>query len=966
MLSAQFYTTGDSPSRIKWNYIKGNNYKVIYPQEIDSLAQRYLWLLESERERIMAGLEISPKQIPVILHPYTTISNGLVVWAPKRMELYTIPPANRGYAQNWERQLVLHESRHVGQMSHFTQGVYKPLNYIFGQQITGLGVGIYASKWLLEGDAVIAETELSNSGRGRNASFLEYYRAAFLSGDYRNWYKWRYGSYKYYYPDIYAFGYLINSTIRKKSNNYLAAGELFNYYVKDFYKLNVQRTSLKKVAGAWQKPLLKDGIEMYTKLWSEDFAKRGRFTEPESIRHKERNYYYEYKSPVTVGKDSIYCIRYSYDNPTALVLLSSNEKFLKEHKNGEAVIRAFGSSASNLKSYERKIYWTESVISPRWGKESHNILFSYNADTKKITRLSNKSSYNNPALSSSGDSLSVTEYPIYGGSNLVILNSETGEKLHTVSAPDNGQITESAWIGNTIYALVITEKGLGLFTLKPTEGNTWERIVKEQSKSINCLNSHNGLLYFESDIDGVNNIWSLNPNTEELIRYTNAKFAAHDPHISNGKIYYTDLQLGGKMPVYTYIGDTVKQNDTTQQIYIENGTIKNSHVFEVAEMLSDQANRFFAANNISQDTTIQAPSLKYKPARYRKGAHLFRFHSWAPLYYNIDKIKSMSFDHFYEVVSLGATAYSQNSLGTAVTMLGYSFREGHHAAHASFEYSGFYPVFKITADYNTSDRRKYRIEQNGNSAQVYATSNGVPLFNLSALAYIPINLSSRGWQRGLLPQIMWEYENNAFYSNKNNSYVNKQQIIYALQYYQMRPVANSAIFPKWGFSAKIMSSFSPNGHENFGKALAGYTYFYTPGIMPRQGLKLSAAYQKQFTDNKWMYLDNLISMPRGYNDYYGNEYYKLSADYAIPINLRGFSLGWLAYFKRLQVIPFADFACIKGNHGTQNLNSYGCDLLLDAVICHIGIPVSLGVRCSKINDAGTKGYIGLLSSISLF
>ena len=60
---------------------------------------------------------------------------------------------------------------------------------------TGIGVGLYPSKAFLEGDAVIAETELTNAGRGRNADFMMYLRAAYLNGDYRDWDKWNFGSF---------------------------------------------------------------------------------------------------------------------------------------------------------------------------------------------------------------------------------------------------------------------------------------------------------------------------------------------------------------------------------------------------------------------------------------------------------------------------------------------------------------------------------------------------------------------------------------------------------------------------------------------------------------------------------------------------------------------------------------------------------------------------------------------------
>lgn len=1005
---AQFYLTGESPARVKWDQIRGNNYTVIYPQEIDSLAQRYLWLLEGNRPSVMAGLLINPKPIPVILHPYTTVSNGFVVWAPKRVELYTRPPANRGYSQNWEKQLVLHESRHVGQVSHFTKGVYKPLSWLLGQQITGLGLGIYPSKWLMEGDAVVAETELSNSGRGRSASFMEYYRASFLSGEYRNWDKWRYGSYKYYTPDMYAFGYLINTTARTKTKKYTYAGEIFDSYVRRFYNPNVINATYKKVVGATTRELLKEGMIQYTEMWQEDFKSRGAHTDPDAIKHKQSSYYTEYRSALPIHADTTLYIKYSYDNPTALVMLSSDSAFLKKHKKGEKTVRAFSSSTSNLRLSGRNVLWTENVDDVRWGKESFNRLFSYNLDTKKIKRLTKKTAYNNPAVSVTGDSVSVVEYPVTGGSNLVILHADSGRELFSVPAPDHGQITESAWIGNTIYALVITSKGLGLFSLNLDEcrnaenrdtaawsaggnpgrnandkvddnlrdhvnGNTdfgsrenagrWRCVLNEQNKTISALNAIAGSLYFESDIDGVNNVYSFDVVTEKLNRLTNARFAAHDPYIANGNVYYSNLETGGLFPVYK----TDKPDSSGRKIWVEKCAVQNEYVFPVAEMLTQQANEYMATNHVPIDTLQNMPpEVKYEAKRYRKGSHLFRFHSWAPVYYNVDKIMQMSADHFYELVSLGATAYSQNSLGTAVTMLGYSYRKGHHAGHVSFEYSGWYPVFKIMADYNEEDCYKYKIDKTGGGATLIQQITGNPLLKLSIQAYVPIHLSSRGWQRGLVPQVLWKYENNAFYSYNTDSYINRQQISYGLQYYQMRPVAAASIFPKWGFNVTVRGAVSPNGEENFGSLLAGYSYFYFPGLMRRQGIRLSASYQKQFVENKWMLLDNQVEMPRGYGDYYGENYYKFSLDYAIPVQFKEVSLGWFAYLKQLQIIPFVDIAAVKRGGGTTQLNSYGADILLDAIICHIGVPIRFGVRYARINDFGERNHIGFLFSTSLF
>jgi hypothetical protein len=108
-------------------------------------------------------------------------------------------------------------------------------------------------------------------------------------------------------------------------------------------------------------------------------------------------------------------------------------------------------------------------------------------------------------------------------------------------------------------------------------------------------------------------------------------------------------------------------------------------------------------------------------------------------------------------------------------------------------------------------------------------------------------------------------------------------------------------------------------------------------------------------------------MPRGHNEKYGETLTKFTADYAIPINLKGLDLGFLAYVKRIQIIPFADYARIKALPAIRhNLYSYGADVLLDAIFFRIGVPVSVGVRYARTNDSKSPDHFGFLGSISLF
>ena len=201
--SAQFYVTGDDPGKLRWNYIDTDSYRVIYPAESDSLAHVYARKLEkfkipvSRTTGYVTG-EGDGRLMPVVLHTYNG-SNGSVAWAPKRMDLFTLPSAHDVDPMPWSTMLAVHESRHVTQMQFGMTRAQRPFGYVFGQMWNILVSLVYPGMYFIEGDAVVAETALTRSGRGRTADFLNYYRIAFDNGDFRNWNKWLYGSQRNYY-----------------------------------------------------------------------------------------------------------------------------------------------------------------------------------------------------------------------------------------------------------------------------------------------------------------------------------------------------------------------------------------------------------------------------------------------------------------------------------------------------------------------------------------------------------------------------------------------------------------------------------------------------------------------------------------------------------------------------------------------------------------------------------------------
>ena len=109
---------------------------------------------------------------------------------------------------------------------------FKWVNYLVGEMWTGAVSAFYTPPVFLEGDAVVAETALTAAGRGRNTDFLNYYHLAFDNGDWRDWYKWTYGSFKKAGPDYYTVGYMTVAGMRYFYDQPSFTADYFDYVTK--------------------------------------------------------------------------------------------------------------------------------------------------------------------------------------------------------------------------------------------------------------------------------------------------------------------------------------------------------------------------------------------------------------------------------------------------------------------------------------------------------------------------------------------------------------------------------------------------------------------------------------------------------------------------------------------------------------------------------------------------------------
>lgn len=975
--SAQFYVTGDNPGRAKWYSIQTDNFNIIYPENTDSLARTYAEKLERYRIPVSrtAGYLFQGYKMPVVMHAYNA-ANGSVAWAPKRMDLFTLPSAYDPEPMPWSTMLSVHESRHVAQMQFGMTDALKGGNYLFGQMFNILVSILYPGIDRMEGDAVIMETALTPSGRGRTAEFLNYYWVAFDQGDHRKWVQWRFPSQKYYGPDYYSLGYLTVGGFRYLYDYPYFMGEAYHRAAHKPYDFRTFTRLMKEVSGRNREDMFSEIRDTMYTLWNASAEKRKPYI-PASPVTDEKKWYTDYTGSMMVGND-IYAIKQGHVDVPAIVQIDSTGH--------EEMVTRIPYSTSGLQWSEdlNSLYWSETKTDERWSLETKSKIRYIHNGVKRT--LDSEDLLFNPVPTPSDGFLMSIRYEIDGRSCLDIVDGLNGKRLHSFPAPDSLQIVECTWLDDYIYTSAVSENGYGIYRFgidrqyRQTSG--WETVLDPEPVMIMDFSSRDGQVLFSSDRTGVNEFYHLDPQTGNIRQITSLRYGGSDFQYSqDGRYLYFSAQ--------TYNGKKIFRTPTDSLLY-RTVDFTQLHRYPIAEKVTQQEKDFA----LQQGGDNEAGELHIsEPKRYRKLPHMIGLHSWAPVYVNVDRIMNMSFDHIWQAASLGATGIFQNSLSTSIGEFGYSahkdpYNKGkwRHSGHARLTYSGLYPV--IEAKINVNDRAarqfniyEYRMGKKGSMMEVSSDEMSTPYIEGIFSAYIPFNLSSGGWHKGLIPKVSYSIGNDMFDTSvsimdmethyqlqengemaavsnpvfrKNTEGKNtfRHSISGSLRAYASLSTPNSAIYPKWGIGVETGAAASIESIGVFSPMGYFYTYGYIPGFAPEQGIRLTAMVQNKLSDAPFGQPAVNI-LPRGLS---GNtpllswlsirntQMSKITAEYAMPIYIGDISVGGSFFaIKRLALVPHFD--CTFTNSG--NLWSAGVETTLDLnSILTLGWPCSMGISAS--------------------
>ena len=900
--SAQFHTMGADPGGLRWRSIETPTYRVVYPRGLDSLARSYAVALEQAATPVGASIGRRPnvayqRKMPVVLHSYTAYSNGMVTWTPRRMELLTVPDATPSDLTPWMRQLAIHESRHVAQMQAGAMKPFRWLNVLTGQLVPGGLAAVYGGPAFFEGDAVVAETSLTRGGRGRTADFLEYYRVSFAAGDYRDFYRWRYGSQRFYTPDYYRAGYLAVGGIRA------------TFGVPDLSKRFYDRAADHGIAFLnWDKTVreatglrFKDAFaavcDTLQRFWAADEAARGPFLETTPVTPVPSRFM-EYRD-IEIADDALFATRSGLTVPDQLVRISLDGR-------AKAVARMGLHTSGPLYSEATgRHYWSEVVRDARWPLRSYSIIRYYGgAGVQKLTR---KTRFFSPVPAPDKPILSVTEYPVDGTSRVVLLDAQDGSRLREWRAPDSLQVVETVWLGGELFASGISEAGAGLYRVED-----FSPVLAPGPVSVTTLWEHSGRLMFTSDLTGVNELYALDPADGRVERLTKLRFGGDDFMTMGDTLYFSALQPEGRLIHKVAFSDLQPQEADFTQL----------------------PHRPFAEELAAGETEAidwEAPVELSEPKPYSKLAHLFRFHSWLPFFLEYDSIDNLSFASLLQNAGLGATAYWQNDLGTGYGFAGYhaAVSDGawRHSLHANLTYTGLYPVLEASVDYGDRNALEYRQERDTEkkTLSLKAVQLDTPSISGSVKTYIPWNFSSGGWQRGLVPTATL-YLNNDRYSDGQPMH----RTTLSLRAYLMEYTPDSRVYPRFGIGAEAGYSFRWISGL-IAPAAYGYLYGYLPGLHQTHGLRWSVLGATHYDGIFSETFANTV--PRGFPSAVARvisaypTQVKGALDYKLPLlPVDRALLGPVAYLRNFELTLHGDYSYFASAHASGSLFSAGIDL----------------------------------------
>jgi hypothetical protein len=247
-------------------------------------------------------------------------------------------------------------------------------------------------------------------------------------------------------------------------------------------------------------------------------------------------------------------------------------------------------------------------------------------------------------------------------------------------------------------------------------------------------------------------------------------------------------------------------------------------------------------------------------------------------------------------------------------------------------------------------------------------------FRFTAETYVPLRFNTGKYLSIIQPRIDYSYRRDVQYVESEEKYSTGAHYLYYYLYgsaYLRKGIRD--IIPRVGFVTTLGYYHAPFRNQVYGSvSQIGFTGFL-PGFMKHHSVKLSVQYQKQYPlDMARPAFINLIAIPRGLRNIFGEVMTRTSVDYVTPLVYPDLSLTALLYLKRIRAAFWADHLTGSNviitepdpHYENRNYTTVGFDLVADFHLLRIDFPISAGARFYFEPETGTRG-IEVIYSIDI-
>ncbi|MET0573177.1 MAG: hypothetical protein ABWZ79_17265 [Pedobacter agri] len=888
----QIFSSAQNPLSVKWNYIHSGGFKIIYPQELEKEAQRMANTLPFIYPKIGLGLRQQNTSIPLLLQNRGTIANGFVQLGPRKSEFYTTPPQYFD-SQDWLNNLAVHELRHIAQFDKLTG----ERNYPFPELAYFAYFGAGLPTWFFEGDAVVNETALTESGRGRQPNWIMPFRASLLEEKKFSYSKAYFGSNKDVTPGYYQTGYLMVADMKEKYGQFISDSLLGDIRRRPL-RLYPFSQSLKKITGKNTKKYFLSTQEKLVQKWK-DQSEKIQAENYERLNQKTSlatNYFL----PVRLNKNQILALKESKQNARFFTIINEDKT--------EEKLFGIGYQENPWFSYKNgTIVWDEIRYDPRYKQQSYSVICSYNLKTRKFKKLSSRSRLFSPTLSEDGEKIIAVKVELSNQFNLVEIDASSGKILKVYPNPENEilQTPDFDRSGNKIAYISVSEKGKSLWLMN---GERKTLLISNSRQQLSRPVFIQDKIVFNAHFNGIDNIYSIDTLSKKISALTHSKYGAFNPtETEDDKIIFNDYKING----YEIAEKTFTEKPVGENTFVDFSS--------AAEKQENVGNVF---ENIPDST--------YQSKRFRQGLNLFSFHSVIPVIDN-------------EYV-FGLELQSNNLLNTMDFYTGTKYHRDlkRFEYTADVSYKALYPIFSVLYR-NRPKRTFYRAKnaiQQGDWRENYFKLN----------ASVPLSFNARNQNYSFTLNAATSFTQRYMPENMPTNFI--RELKFPLEYnftfnHSVRTTERD-IAPKWAQVFRATYNHQPFDKNLGGEIMALESFFYFPGFAKNHSFLASFNYQKASGVNQYA---TEIATVYGYNNILAKSKLQNSMlfNYRFPFAFTDWELSSLAYVRNFRAGLFCHYENIGVGTNFGEPKTYGVELNSSLNILRYQPVVDVGARLVFVN-----------------